>query len=229
MPRYLDEIVPAVRKIYFENEEQVVVCPELVFLALEQPEIIGRGFTTREELLEQPFVQAFQTIHNRLQTQGISMQEHGFYLTSWRAEHAQPTDICLTPRSLLGLISDPNNSSLSAILTLDPETGELCSTYNKGKSPRNPTLDKVTKEFPHLADLAFNAPPLAAPPLAVAPPATLAPPTTSIATSAHNHSVQREPNSRTVVPDSEAGSSQVINEQPPTVQELECTFTQICY
>lgn len=102
---YLGPLIPAIREWMFSIDERFVIAPDIILLALQNPDLLGIEVTA-ERLMEIPYVRSIVEIHQRLMGLGFSVTNHGFYLKAWETTFGEPEDLRPTPFVLSTVIED---------------------------------------------------------------------------------------------------------------------------
>ena len=87
-----EKFIPAMRKLLFNHGEEVVVAPEVVFDALEDPGFLNGDFN-KEEVSKEPFVQWVKQTEARLKELGRTRLDHPFFLSAWIKKYGSPERI----------------------------------------------------------------------------------------------------------------------------------------
>ena len=136
------------------DPERVVIAPDLVLRALENPSVLGANITI-EQLLDLDYVKSVIETHHRLKSEGHSVLTHPFYVRSWQERFGTPKDIRENPYELETLLE--GDKPLNDIIA----SQKLMSRAQKLKEiVQHPDSDKVPKVFPDCPPLddSYNLP-----------------------------------------------------------------------
>ena len=78
-----EQFIPTMRRLVFQFGEELVIAPEAVFDALEDPAFLNGPFTLKD-VADDSFVQWVQQVDQRIMASGRSRADHPFYHTCWK-------------------------------------------------------------------------------------------------------------------------------------------------